>query len=59
MNNKQKLAMLFMEMQSDIGEIFLEVEGVIDDETNERLTDLTVKIDDAMRLVADIEETEE
>lgn len=55
MNNKQKIAILFMKLQSKIGEVFIENEHEINDEVNDLLTHITSQLDEAMRLVADIE----
>lgn len=59
MNNKQKIAIMFMRLQSKIGNVFVENEDEINDEVNDLLTEITMKLDEAMALVAEIKETEE
>ncbi len=59
MNNKQKIAIMFMRLQSKIGNVFVENEDEINDEVNDLLTEITMKLDEAMALVAEIKELEE
>lgn len=59
MNNKQKIAIMFMRLQSKIGNVFVENEDGINDEVNDLLTEITMRLDEAMALVAEIKEVEE
>ena len=59
MSNKQKIAIMFMRLQSKIGNVFVENEDEINDEVNDLLTEITMKLDEAMALVAEIKEMEE
>lgn len=59
MSNKQKIAIMFMRLQSKIGNVFVENEDEINDEVNDLLTEITMKLDEAMVLVAEIKELEE
>lgn len=59
MNNKQKVALIFMGVQRKIGNVFVENEHEINDEVSELLTEITMKLDEAMELIAEIEELEE
>lgn len=59
MNNKQKIAIMFMRLQSKIGYVFTENEDEINWEVNDLLTEITMKLDEAMELIADIKELEE
>ena len=59
MNNKQKIAIMFMRLQSKIGNVFVENEDEINDEVNDLLTEITMRLDEAMALVAEIKELEE
>lgn len=59
MNNKQKIAIMFMRLQSKIGNVFAENEDEINDEVNDLLTEITMKLDEAMALVVEIKELEE
>ena len=59
MKNKQKIAIMFMRLQSKIGNVFVENEDEINDEVNDLLTEITMKLDEAMALVAEIKELEE
>lgn len=59
MSNKQKIAIIFMNLQSNIVNAFIENEDEINDEVNDLLTGITLRLNEAMSLVADIEELEE
>lgn len=59
MNNKQKIAIIFMKLKSKIGNVFVENENEINGEVNDLLTEITMKLDEAMALVAEIKELEE
>lgn len=59
MSNKQKIAIIFMRLQSEIGNVFVENEDEINDEVNDLLTEITMKLDEEMALVAGIKELEE
>lgn len=59
MKNKQKIAIMFMGLQSKIGYVFAENEDEINWEVNDLLTEITMKLDEAMELIADIKEIEE
>lgn len=59
MSKKQEIAIIFMKIQSKIGNVFMENEHEINDEVNDLLTDITLKLDEAMELVAELEEMEE
>lgn len=59
MNNKQKIAIMFMQLQSKIGYVFVENENEINCEVNDLLSEITMKLDEAMELIADIKELEE
>ena len=59
MSNKQKIAIIFMRLQSEIGNVFVENEDELNDEVNDLLTEITMKLDEAMALVAEIKELEE
>ena len=59
MSNKQKIGIIFMRLQSKIGNVFVENEDEINDEVNDLLTEITMKLNEAMALVAEIEEVEE
>ena len=59
MNNKQKIAIMFMRLQSKIGNVFVENEDEINDEVNDLLTEITMRLDEAMVLVAEIKEFKE
>ena len=59
MNNKHKIAIMFIILQSKIGRVFVENENEINDEVNDLLTEITMKLDEAMALVAEIKELEE
>ena len=59
MNNKQKIAIMFMRLQGKIGNVFAENESEINREVNDLLTEITMKLDEAMELIADIKEVEE
>ena len=59
MSNKQKIAIMFMRLQSKIGNVFVENENEINSEVNDLLTEITMKLDEAMELVAEIKELEE
>lgn len=58
MNNKQKIAIMFMQLQGKIGNVFVENEDEINDEVNGLLTEISMKLDEAMELIAEIEELE-
>ena len=59
MSNKQKIAIMFMRLQSKIGNVFVENENEINGEVNDLLTEITMKLDEAIALVAEIKELEE
>ena len=59
MKKKQKIAIMFMRLQSKIGYVFTENEDEINWEVNDLLTEITMKLDEAMELIADIKELEE
>lgn len=59
MSKKQKIATIFMLLQSKIGNVFIENEDEINDEVNDLLTEITLKIDEVMRLVVEIEEEQQ
>ena len=56
MSKKQEIAIIFMKIQSKIGNVFMENEHEINDEVNDLLTDITLQLDEVMELVADLEE---
>ena len=56
MSKKEEVAIIFMEIQSKIGEVFMENEHEINDEVNGLLTYITLQLDEAMELVAELEE---
>lgn len=56
MSNKQKIALMFMQLQNKIGHVFVENEDEINDEVNDLLTEISIKLDEAMELIVDIKE---
>ena len=56
MSKKEEIAILFMEIQSKIGNVFIENEHEINDEVNDLLTYITLQLDEATELVAELEE---
>ena len=56
MSKKEEIAILFMEIQSKIGEVFIENEHEINNEVNGLFTYITLKLDEATELVAELEE---
>lgn len=56
MSKKEEIAIIFLEIQSKIGNVFIENEHEINDEVNDLLTHITLQLDEAMELVAELEE---
>ena len=56
MSKKEEIAIIFLEIQSKIGNVFIENEHEIDDEVNDLLTYITLQLDEATELVAELEE---
>ena len=56
MSKKEEIAIIFLEIQSKIGNVFIENEHEINDEVNDLLTYITLQLDEAMELVAELEE---
>ena len=56
MSKKQEIAIIFLKIQSKIGDVFMENEHEINDEVNGLLTYITLQLDEAMELVAELEE---
>ena len=56
MNKKEEIAIIFLEIQSKIGNVFIENEHEINDEVNDLLTYITLQLDEATELVAELEE---
>lgn len=58
MNTKEELILKFAKLQNKIANVFVENEHLINEEVNELLTDVTLTLNDAMLLVANLEEEE-
>lgn len=56
MSKKEEIAIIFLKIQSKIGEVFIENEREINNEVNGLLTYITLQLDEAMELVAELEE---
>lgn len=56
MSKKEEIAIIFLEIQSKIGNVFIENEHEINDEVNDLLTYITLQLDEAMESVAELEE---
>ena len=56
MSKKQEIAIIFMKIQNKIVNVFMENEHEINDEVNDLLTDITLQLDEARELVAELEE---
>lgn len=56
MSKKEEIAIIFLEIQSKIGNMFIENEHEINDEVNDLLTYITLQLDEATELVAELEE---
>ena len=56
MSKKEEIAIIFLEIQSKIGNVFIENEHEINDEVNDLLTYITLQLDEAMELVAELGE---
>ena len=59
MSKKQKIALIFMELQSKIGYVFAEDENEINWEVHDLLAEISMKLDETMELVAELEELKE
>ena len=59
MSKKEEIAIIFLEIQSKIGNVFIENEHEINDEVNDLLTYITLQLDEATELVAELEEVGE
>ena len=58
MNTKEEMILKFAKLQNKITNVFVENEHLINEEVNELLTDVTLTLNDAMQLVANLEEKE-
>ena len=56
MSKKEEIAIIFLEIQSKIGNVFIENEHEINNEVNDLLTYITLQLDEATELVAELEE---
>ena len=56
MSKKEEIAIIFLEIQSKIGNVFIENEHEINDEVNDLLTYIALQLDEATELVAELEE---
>ena len=56
MSKKEEIAIIFLEIQSKIGNVFIENEHEINDEVNDLLTYITLQLDEVTELVAELEE---
>ena len=56
MSKKEEIAIIFLEIQSKIGNVFIENEHEINNEVNDLLTYITLQLDEAMESVAELEE---
>lgn len=56
MSKKEEIAIIFLEIQSKIGNVFIENEHEINDEVSDLLTYITLQLDEATELVAELEE---
>lgn len=56
MSKKEEIAIIFLEIQSKIGNVFIENEHEINDEVNDLLTYITLQLDEATELVSELEE---
>ena len=56
MSKKEEIAIIFLEIQSKIGNVFIENEHEINNEVNGLLTYITLQLDEATELVAELEE---
>ena len=58
MKTKEEMILKFAKLQNKITNVFVENEHFINEEVNELLTDVTLTLNDAMQLVANLEEKE-
>lgn len=58
MNTKEEMIFKFVKLQNKITNVFVENEHLINEEVNELLTDVTLTLNDAIQLVANLEEEE-
>ena len=58
MNTKEEMILKFAKLQNKITKVFVENEHLINEEVNELLTDVTLTLNDAMQLVANLEDKE-
>ena len=56
MSKKEEIAIIFLEIQSKIGNVFIENEHELNDEVSGLLNYITLQLDEAMELVAELEE---
>lgn len=62
MSKKQEIAIIFMKIQNKIGDVFIirnvfmKNEHGVNDVVDDLLTDITLQLDEAMKLVAELEE---
>ena len=56
MSKKEEITIIFLEIQSKIGNVFIENEHEINDEVNDLFTYITLQLDEAMESVAELEE---
>jgi hypothetical protein len=62
MSKKQEIAIIFMKIQNKIGDVFMirnvfmKNEHGVNDVVDDLLTDITLQLDEAMKLVAELEE---
>ena len=56
MSKKEEIAIIFLEIQSKIGNVFIENEHEINNEVNDLLTYITLQLDEVTELVAELEE---
>lgn len=56
MSKKEEIAIIFLDIQSKIGNVFIENEHEINDEVNGLLTYITLQLDEVTELVAELEE---
>lgn len=59
MSKKQKIALIFMELQSKIGYVFADDENEINWEVHDLLAGISMKLDEAMALIAELEGVKE
>ena len=58
MNTKEEKILKFAKSQNKVTNVFVENEHLINEEVNELLTDVALTLNDAMQLVANLEEKE-